>query len=106
MNKLLQISCVALVSAFCTTAQAEVNFAEDFFTDEVKSCGYSNVNKNNLDFVNELIDITPDRLYNGGSLAADWNYIGDRVLRNLDMSYRVASEKDETGAIKILELLT
>ena len=58
---------------------------------------------NRVDFVNELIDITPDRLHNGGSLAADWNYIGDRVLRNLDMSYRVASEKDETGAIKILE---
>ena len=52
MNKLLQISCVALVSAFCTTAQAEVNFAEDVFTDEVKSCGYSTVNKNNLNYLN------------------------------------------------------
>ena len=44
MNKLLQISCVALVSAFCTTAQAEVNFAEDFFTDEeisiLQNAGY------------------------------------------------------------------
>ena len=105
MNKLLQFSCVALVSAFCTTAQAEVNFAEDFFTDEVKSCGYSNVNSSNLDFVNELLTVTPDRLYNSGSLTVKWNYIGDRVLRNLDMAYRVASEKDETGAIKILDFL-
>jgi hypothetical protein len=80
-------------------------FAEDFFVDEVKSCGASNVNQENLDFIQGLIGIQPDQLYNSNSLTVKWNYIGDRVLRTLDMSYTVASEKNNDDAQKILAII-
>ena len=84
---------------------SKMTFAEDFFVDEVKSCGASKVTDDKLNYVQGLIGIDPTELYNSTSLTVNWNYIGDRVLTNLDMAYYVASNKDEVGAIKLLQII-
>lgn len=82
-----------------------VNFANDFFVDEVKQCGITDLSEDNIYFIDELIGIQPDELYNSNSLTVKWNYIGDRILRLLDMSYYAASNKDEVYAQMILETI-
>ena len=45
-----------------------VNFANDFFVDEVKQCGITDLSEDNIYFIDELIGIQPDELYNSNSL--------------------------------------
>lgn len=105
MNKLSKFLGVIAIAGFSTTSYANDHFAKDFFTNDIKSCGQSTITNTNLNFVNELLYVTPDRLYNSGSLTVKWNYIGDRVLRNLDMAYTVASNNDKAGASKVLSFI-
>jgi len=110
MRKTLLVAVTMMLSAcnvttgstnFLSQPKPDTKFASDFFTEEVKQCGMSNVTETNVMFVNKLIGISPLELYSSNSLTVKWNYVGDRVLRLLDMSYKVASDKDARGA-KIL----
>lgn len=100
---------VVLLNA-CSTTQvithtSQTSFAEDFFVEDIKSCSVYDVNEQNLNFVEDLIGIEPTELYNSNSLTVKWNYIGDRVLRNLGMAYTVASENNQEDAEKLLAMV-
>ena len=110
MNRLSTLFIAVFLSACSMTTQSlsnasQTELAEDFFTNKIGSCGKSPVVNANINFVNDLLTVTPNRLYNSSSLTVDWNYIGDRVLRMVDMSYKVASTNDEAGAIKLLGII-
>ena len=110
MYKIFVIFSAIFLSACSVTTQSlskstQTDFAQDFFTDQISSCGKLPVVNSNLDYVNDLLYVTPDRLYNSNSLTVKWNYIGDRILSMLDMTYTVASEKDKIGADKILQTI-
>lgn len=110
MYKIFLIFSAIFLSACSVTTQSlskstQTDFAQDFFTDQIGSCGKLPVVNSNLDYVNDLLYVTPDRLYNSNSLTVKWNYIGDRILSMLDMTYTVASEKDKIGADKILQTI-
>ena len=107
MYKIFFISIAIMLSAcnvttgntnFVTQSTPDTKLAKDFFTEEVKQCGASNITEKNVMFVDDLIGISPLELYSSNSLTVKWNYVGDRVLRLLDMTYKVASDKDARGA--------
>ena len=83
----------------------KVEFAKDFFTEEIKQCGYAKMTTFNVSYADALLYVTPEDLYESGSLTVKWNYIGDKVLRLVDLSYTVASDKDAQGAKVLLNII-